>query len=246
MANKITKFLKSKKAKGLLLVMLLCAFLSTSGYSFAKYYDEYKENEAAQLAKFGEVDVDFTTNTVSFNEGFPTGWYAFTNEVRIHFSSAEVSRKYTVKVKAVATDVDASNFKTVPAYENSKFSLEASSTVYTVVKNNKNEYTSTSSNVASTLTNGSITSFAANTVYMSDTDGYRDPNATVSYNWKAYQASMVSAATEGVLTLHSNHTIAPNEEDYHYVNFIYFVHVTDSSNPISYKFIYSLNVEQVI
>ena len=67
--------------------------------------------------------VDFKTNTISFNESFSKGWYAFSNEMSIHFTSAEVARKYSIQVKAVAADAPNNDFST-PAYANSKFSLE--------------------------------------------------------------------------------------------------------------------------
>lgn len=240
MAKKIIKVFKSKSAKFSFLVILLATFLSTSGYSFAKYYTEHKNDGDAQLAKFGTVDVDFKTNTVSFNESFSKGWYAFSNEMSIHFTPAEVARKYSIQVKAVAADAPNNDFST-PAYANSKFSLEALSTVYIVTKNNKGDFISTSSNVASIITNGGITSFAANTVYISDAEGQ-----PITYNWQAYQASLMSIATQGILKINSEHAIEPNEEDYHYINFIYFVNITDSANPINYKFIYDLSVEQVM
>ena len=241
----MNKLLKSKRAKFSFLVILLATFLSTSGYSFAKYYTEHKNDENAQLAKFGTVDIDFKTNTVSFNESFSKGWYAFSNEMSIHFTPAEVARKYSIQVKAVAADAPNNDFST-PAYANSKFSLETLSTVYTVTKNNKGDFISTSSNVASTITNGGITSFAANTVYISDAEGQRVEGQPITYNWQAYQASLMSIVTQGILKINSEHAIEPNEEDYHYINFIYFVNITDSANPINYKFIYDLSVEQVM
>lgn len=240
------KIIKSKKIK--LLILGLCAFslLSTSGYSFAKYYSENNFDDNATIAEFGSWKVEYSTTPVNMPDDAPKGYYAYLANFKVSFTKGEVKRKYTLKIKTAKLDVDSSSFESAATYSNADFYYPSTTTIYTTVKNSSNEIEATSSNVASTLTDNKINSFTPNTIYISNSEGISFTEAEKVTNWNILSLDDIYDPTTDSLEIHSEHPIGASEEDYHVYKIVFFYNYTNFNDIEDFKFIYRLNVEQEV
>ena len=244
----IKKFLKSQKAKLLLMSLCIVSLLSTSGVSFAKYYSENYSEDNATLAQFGSWNVQYSTTPINMPDNAPTGYYAYVASFKVSFTEGEVNREYTLKIKTASNDTVANSFDTTSAYTKANFYYPETTTIYTTTKNSEGAIVATSSGVASSLTNNQMNSFSPNNIYMAVREGnvsFED-SENKSLVWEVMSLNTIFDNTTNSLNIHSDHTINAQEQDFHIYNIIFFYNHTYNASLVDFKFIYSLNVRQVM
>ena len=245
----ILRLLKKKAFKLSTLGVSLVGLLVSSGISFAKYIDTNYGGGNAGAAKFGSWHVTSSTTPIDVPNNAPDGWYAFLATFSITFSESEVSREYTFKVKNVKSSEEANNYDDASVSSSSSFYLNSNSKIYTITSTESNgnvTYSYKDSDVEKTLTeNGGLT-FTANNIYMKCEETHGS-NITGS-PWKAYSINDTNYYDKEneALILAYDHVIAPDEFDYHSYYLIYFVKIEKSKELDDVKFIYSLDVRQVV
>ena len=245
----ILRLFKKKSVKLSLVCLSLIGMLLSSGASFAKYRDENYGGGNAGAAKFGSWSVQSNMAPINVPENAPTGWYAFKADFSVLFTSGEVSRQYTLKIKDVAIGADANNYNSLVDNSNSSFFLSESSTIRTITRTTNTDGTVTSkveaSGVENLLMSRNDLPFTTNNVYMM----YEETHAGSAKGspWRAYSINdTIYDSTTSSILLSSDHVLAPNEEDMHVFYLIYFIKIEQVSNLQDIKFIYSLDVRQVM
>ena len=236
----INILLKNKTYKLCLVSFLLVGSVVCSSVSFAKYIEEYKENQEAGVADFNGYSVSFSSSPISITNTAPIGTYAFKLSFKVNFDASEVKRAYSMEIKPVSATISPSSYDETSAYSNSAFYLqEVPSTIYTsrVVSNNAQIV---SSGVASLLTNNDYSSFTANNVYLRTlvSDNVAD---TINSDFTTLSSTNVS---EGSLKLADNVVINAAEVSYHHYEIIYFTSI-DTNNLTPFNFIYKIDLLQV-
>ena len=165
----ILRFLKKKVVKICVLSTSVVGLSISSTLSFAKYRNEYYGGANAGTAKFGTWLIQSEKTPIDVPTNARSGWYAFVATFSISFSTSEVDRCYTLKVKAVDYNTNASNYNNANAAINFSFYLTDNVDVYTIKRTENNgtfnsEFVDT--NVSNTLMNNSGLTFKSNNIYM--------------------------------------------------------------------------------
>ena len=237
----ILKFLiKNKSSKLYLLGFLLVGSIVSSSVSFAKYVEEYKENQQAGVADFNGYKVTFSSSPIPLPSTASNGIYAYVGYFKVEFESSEVRRAYSLSIKDVANNVAPNTFETTPSYDLSSFYLSSvPSTIYTSIVNSSNTSQVISSNVPSTITSNSITSFNANTIYLSSFI-QKNESDVLTFNYSSISAD----TTLDHLTVCNDLIVEAGSNETHHYKFVYFVNV-DADNVTPFNFIYKINLMQV-
>ena len=238
--NIIKTILKNKSSKLYLLGFLLVGSIVSSSVSFAKYVEEYKENQQAGVADFNGYKVTFSSSPIPLPSTASDGIYAYVAYFKVEFESSEVRRSYSMNIKDVASNVAPDSFESTPSYNVSSFYLSSvPSTIYTSLVNSDNTSQIINNNVASTITNNSITSFNANTVYLSSFV-QKSESDVLSFDYSSISAD----TTLDYLTVCNDKIVEAGSNEIHHYKFVYFVNV-DVNNMNPFNFIYKINLMQV-
>ena len=177
------------------------------------------------------------------------GWYAFKASFSISFTEGEVRRAYTLKIKDVNMSSNADNFNSLDVSSKLTFNLpDNPGTIRTITRSASSTGEVTSKvvdrDVENTLMQRSDISFTSNNIYMMYEETHGD--SAIGSPWKVYPVgdSVYDSSTKSII-LTNDHVIDPNEADTHVYYLIYFVHI-DSNDIGDIRFIYSLDVRQVI
>ena len=237
---KISKTIKNISIS--LIFAMLCGTTFFASKSFAKYLEEYKENQHANVANFNSCKVSYSSSPISIPEDASNGIYAFVASFEVYLEPCEVKRSFTMDIKSVENAVSPSDYDSVSAYSKSTYSLDTIPTrIYTTYLNSSNVSTVTSSNVASLLTNSKYSSFTANSVYISHViSDNKDDDVTTNFVVNNETTYLYGDS----LRVINEYTINPQEASYHYISVVYFVDVTVSSLT-PYNMIYKVNMTQV-
>ena len=246
----ILRLFKKKSFKLSLVCLSLIGMLASSGASFAKYRDENYGGGNAGTAKFGSWSVDNNMQPINVPSNATYGWYAFKASFSITFTEGEVRRAYTLKVKDVNISDSSNNFNDLNVSSKLSFHLPANpGTIRTITRSESNsngEVTSTvvDRNVENTLMQRSDISFTSNYIYLMYEETHGD--SITGSPWKVYPVddSIYDSSTKSII-LTNDHVIESNEADTHVYYLIYFVYI-DAKDIGDIKFIYSLDVRQVI
>ena len=246
----ILRLFKKKNFKLSLVVLSLVGLLASSGASFAKYRDENYGGGNAGTAKFGSWTINNAMDPINVPSDASKGWYAFKASFSISFTAGEVKRNYTLKIKDVDISSTADNFNSLAVSGALSFFLPASpGTIRTITRstNSNGEVISTvqNSGVENILLSRSDISFTSNNIYMmyEETHG---SNITGS-PWRVHPVSdTIYDSTTDSIILTNDHVIEPNDADTHNYYLIYFIQIDPSKDLNDIKFIYSLDVKQVM
>ena len=214
--------------------------------SYAKYYDENYVQNNAGIAKFGSWKVEYTTTPVNIPDDAKSGYYAYVASFRVSFTPGEVKREYSLKIKTAPQSSTFQEFDTMESYSDADFYYSTSTTIYTTLKNSSGNIVATSSNVASTLTSSAFTSFSPNKIYISNSESTSFEDAEKTDHWESLNLDDIYEINSHSLNIHSEHPIYPNDADFHVYKIIFFYNYKNIDSIEDFKFIYSLNVEQVV
>ena len=103
-SKRLKKILKSNKFKLSLLCATTFAFLLASGQSFAKYYEEQKNNAAAGIATIGSVDFSYNVSRTEVLGDLEIGLYAFIAHFHVTYGVSEVARTSSVDLRLSTMD----------------------------------------------------------------------------------------------------------------------------------------------
>lgn len=207
----LNKVLKSKATKLSLLGASTIALLLTSGYSYAKYHDEYKNNANAGIAGMGNgvvyYNYEMNQTPIGLDPTLDYGVHVFIAQFRIEFKQSEVARNFDLEFRMAKTpSTDYENYD--KATQTSFFNQGNNSTFPTYITRIQNDvgtsykvpnalnipssYDSSNTNRKKwdEVKNSGITTFEKNKIYFgyvkSESDIIKDGNNTVTdvnYTW---------------------------------------------------------------
>ena len=244
----ILRFLKKKVVRLCIMGTSLVGLTVSSTLSFAKYRDEYYGGGNAGTAKFGSWLIESENTPIDVPNNARSGWYAFLATFSLSFSTSEVDRSYTLKIKAINHDENVNDFNNSKVADNFSFYLSENVDVYTISRSENNgvitsEFKDT--NFSSTLMNGSSLSFSSDKIYYK----YDETHGSIplGQSWMSYSVNSTNYDTDtNSLILANDHLLDSNEGDFHHYYIIYFVKIDQSKSVNDIKFIYNLDVRQVI
>lgn len=133
----LNKVLKSKATKLSLLGASTIALLLTSSHSYAKYYNEFYNDENAGIARFENGIITYNAATIkqpSDENNLKEGYHAFVCEFHLEIPNVEVKTSYEVRLRLVSNENDDFNSADSGLSYSSFTSSKAQDKFYTFVE----------------------------------------------------------------------------------------------------------------
>lgn len=211
------KLVKSKIMKLITLGVSTIALLLTSGYSYAKYHDEYKNNANAGIAKYG-VEVNFHYTTIEMPSSINNsdyGYYVQIAEFWLDFTKTEVSLEYNINL--VLSGEYGTDYNNPTTVNYSYFRLSNMNQQLKTFKYNSSGVLDSATTTLNEMTGANNLTFTSNVTYYATAITTND---TINYTW--------TSLTNSNATKFTFPTKKANVGEKHYYKLVYFVYINSS------------------